>query len=290
MIAAGWGMRRRGTRFECLRMRSHDHIGWVFEGEAGFEELAGPFLAEGAARGEQLLYVAEQPRQATAARLRDRYGSRVIQIARIADVYGESGIVDAAAQRSVFAGALAEALSAGFSGIRVAADNTPLVTDDERLAAWIRWEHVADRFMADNPVTGLCAFDGQRVDVNQLRHLATLHPLSASDDPEPQFRMYSDGGALCLEGHIDSFAVAQLPVALEALPPGTGVLIDLSAATLMSRAPLSGLRALAGDGVPVTIRGERAAIDALAGDGLRPDRRLRFETTVPEAPHEPEVA
>jgi hypothetical protein len=236
------------------------------------------------------MYVAESPRAATAARLRDRYGSRVIKIARVADVYGESFMVDPSAQRSMFAGVVAEALAAGFSGVRVAADNSALVLDDKRLAAWIRWEHVADRFMADNPVTGLCAFDGQRVDVNRLRHLATLHPLSASDDPEPQFRMYSDGGMLCLEGHLDSFAVEQLPVALEALPPGTGVLIDLSAATLMSRAPLAGLRSLASDGVPVTIRGDRDVIDSLAGGGLRPHCRLRLEATVPEAPHEPEMA
>lgn len=287
-------MRRRGKRFECLRLRPHDHIGWVFAGETGFEELAGPFLAEGAARGELLMYVSETPRPPTAARLRDRYGSRVIRIARTAEVYGESGVVDPVAQRAMFAAMLADALAAGFSGIRVAADNTSLVTDDARLAAWIRWEHVADRFMADNPVTGLCAFDERRVDVNQLRHLATLHPLSASSDPEPQFRMYSDGGALCLEGHVDSFAVGQLPLALEALPPGTGVRVDLSAATLMSRAPLAGLRRLAATGVPVILRGERKALDALgAGEtwqaGPQPGA-LRVEVTDSTAPPEPELA
>ena len=258
-------------------MRPHDHIGWVFQGEAGFEELACPFLAEGAARGEMLMYIAESPRPATAARLRDRYGSRVIKIARIADVYGVSGMIDPAVQRATFAGALAGALAAGFSGIRVAADNTPLVADEARLEAWIRWEHVADRFMADNPVTGLCAFDGRRVDVNRLRHLATLHPLSAASDPEPQFRMYSDGASLCLEGHVDSFAVAQIPVALDALPRDTRVLIDLSAVTLMSRATLTGLRRLAGRGVPVTVRGEREALDALAGDVLRDAGELVLE-------------
>jgi hypothetical protein len=262
-------------------MRPHDHIGWVFAGEAEFEQLAGPFLAEGAARGELLMYVSGAPRPPTAARLRDRYGSRVIRIARSADVYGETGIVDPVAQRARFATVLADALAAGFSGIRVAADNTALVTDEKGLAAWIRWEHAADRFMADNPVTGLCAFDASRVDVNRLRHLATLHPLSASSEPEPQFRMYSDDGSLCLEGHVDSFAVGQLPVALEVLPPDTGVLIDLSAATLMSRAPLAALRRLADDGVSVTIRGERKALDALAGDGLRPGENLVLEVKEP---------
>jgi MEDS: MEthanogen/methylotroph, DcmR Sensory domain len=283
-------MRRHGVRFECLRMRPHDHIGWVFAGEAAFEELACPFLAEGAARGERLMYGAEAPRPATAARLRDRYGSRVITIASIADVYGESGLVDPVIQRATFAGALADALADGFSGIRVAADNTPLVTDETRLAAWIRWEHVADRFMADNPVTGLCAFDGQRVDVNRLRHLSTLHPLAATTDPEPQFRMYSDDGFLCLEGHVDSFTVTQLPGALEVLPPDTGVLIDLSVATLMSRVPLNGLQRLAAAGVPVTIRAERKALDALVGNGMRPDGHLRLEVAGSEAPPESEIA
>lgn len=252
-------------------MRPHDHIGWIFAGELGFEQLAGPFLAEGAARGELLMYLAETPRPTTVARLRDHYGSRVIRIARVADIYGESGIIDADAQLEVFGAVLADALAAGFSGVRVAADNTPFVTDEARLAAWIRWEHAADRFMADNPVTGLCAFDGRRVDVNPLRHLATLHPLSSSADARPQFRMYSDGGALCLEGDVDSFAVGELPRALDALPPGTGVLIDLGTATLMSRAPLAGLRRLAGDGVAITLRGDREALEALAdgpvGDG-----------------------
>ena len=270
-------MRRHGMRCECLRMRPHDHIGWVFAGEAGFEELAGPFLAEGAARGELLMYIAEAPRPATAARLRDRYSSRVIRIVRTAEVYGESGIVDVDAQREMFAGVLSGALAAGFSGVRVAADNTPLVTDETRLAAWIRWEHGADRFTADHPITALCAFDRQRVDVNQLRHLATLHPLSSAAEAEPQFRMYSDDGALCLEGDVDSFAVGELPRALEALPADTGVLIDLSAATLMSRAPLTGLRRLAGDGIPVTIRGERKALDALTDDGLLPHPLLLLE-------------
>ena len=269
-------------RFECLRMRPHDHIGWVFEGEAGFERLACPFLAEGAARGERLMFISESPRSATRARLLNHYGPRVIKVARTREVYGESGVVDPAAQRAVFAAALADALNAGFSGIRVAADNTPLVTDERRLEAWIRWEHVADRFMDANPVTGLCAFDSQRVDVNRLRHLSTLHPLSAAADPEPQFRMYSEAESLCLEGHVDSFAVAQIPVALDALPPGTDVLIDLERATLMSRAPLTGLRRLAEGGVPVTIYGDRKALDALAADGLRVDGPLRTE--VAEAP------
>ncbi|MGH3172154.1 MAG: MEDS domain-containing protein [Trebonia sp.] len=267
-------MRNHGSRFECLRMRPHDHIGWVFAGATAFDELAWPFLAEGGASGELLMYIAGSPNPATASRLRDLYGAQAIQVASISEVYGESGVVDAAAQRATFAAALTDALAAGFSGIRVAADNTALVTDEKRLAAWLRWEHVADRFMAENAVTGLCAFDRQLVDVNQLRHLATLHPLSSSAEPEPQFRMFASSGNLWLEGQIDSFAVGELPLALDVLPPRTGVLIDLSAARFVSRAPLAGLRRLADSGVTVTIRGDAAAVESLAGNGLGASENL----------------
>ena len=270
-------MRSHGTRFECLRLRPHDHVGWVFSGQAEFDALAGPFLAEGADRGERLIYIAADPGPAVAARLRGALGPNAVQVASIAEVYGASGIVDAAAQRATFAAALADAVAEGYSGIRVAADNTPMVTDDQRMAAWVRWEIIADRFMSENPVTGLCAFDGNKVDVNRLRHLATLHPLFPADRPVPQFRLFADDGNLCVEGRIDSFAVTELPAYLDILPPKTGVLIDLSAAALASGAALNRLGRLADAGVAVTIRGDEAALDELVAAGLPVGERLILE-------------
>ncbi len=275
-IPGGWWlpMRSRGTRFECLRMRPHDHIGWVFAGPDGFAALVRPFLAEGAARGEKLFCVTEDPDPATVARFADVTRPDALQVASIAELYGTSGIVDAASQRATFAAVLAEALAAGFSGIRVAADNTPLVTDEVRLKAWIEWEVVADRFMSAHPVTGLCAFDSTQVNVDRLRHLATLHPLSPADSPVPQFRLFADAGELCVEGDIDSFALSQLRRALAALPPRTGVLIDLETATLRGRQAVASLGQLCEQGVAVTVRGEPAAIGELQANGLTPARRL----------------
>ena len=274
-------MRGHGTRFECLRLRPHDHVGWVFSGQAEFDALAGPFLAEGADRGERLIYVAADPGPAAEARLRGALGPNAVQVASIAEVYGASGIVDAAAQRATFAAALADAVAEGYSGIRVAADNTPMVTDDQRMAAWVRWEITADRFMSENPVTGLCAFDENKVDVNRLRHLAMLHPLFPADRPVPQFRLFADDGYLCVEGRIDSWAVTELPGYLNILPPKTGVLIDLSAATLASRAALSRLGKLADAGVTVVIRGGDAALDELVAAGLPASEHLILQTAPP---------
>lgn len=261
-------MRNRGARFECLRMRPHDHIGWVFAGPAEFAALARPFLAEGAERREKLLYVAEDPGSAALASLGDLAGLDGFQVTSIAEVYGASGIVDPARQRATFSAALADAFASGYTGIRVAADNTSLVTDDKRLKAWIGWEIAADRFIAENAVTGLCAFNRNKIDVDRLRHLATLHPLSSAARPVPQFRLFAEEGELCIEGEVDSFAVSQLWLALDVLPAKTAVRVDLSSARLRGGKALAALSGLAGGGVAVTIQGQRAAIRELRAAGL----------------------
>lgn len=59
-------------------------------------------------------------------------------MASTAEVYGPAAIVDPRMQRRAFEAALVEAISLGFAGLRVAADNTSLVVGPERRAAWMR--------------------------------------------------------------------------------------------------------------------------------------------------------
>lgn len=99
----------------------------------------------------------------------------VLQVLSTSEVYGEERVVHAAGQHATFTNALADAIDHGYTGIRVAADNTSLVATPERLQAWLEWEQVADRFMAENPVTGLCAFDNDRTDPVTLREMRHQH-------------------------------------------------------------------------------------------------------------------
>jgi hypothetical protein len=102
-------------------------------------------------------------------------------IASVADIYGPDRMVAPSSQRETFAGALAEALSDGYTGIRVAADNSSLIDTPERLQAWLAWEEVADRFIAENPLTGLCGFDRTRVGSAILSAVMAAHRVSAPD-------------------------------------------------------------------------------------------------------------
>jgi hypothetical protein len=162
-----------------LRSRPSGHLGWVYSGVPSFESGATTFLAQGAARGERQMFLADSPVvEQWPKHLVDR-GELVI--ASITDIYGSARMVAATSQRETFAGALAEALSQGYTGIRVAADNSSLIDTPERLQAWLEWEEVADRFMAQNPVTGLCAFDQTRVGSATLSAVMDTHRVSMSE-------------------------------------------------------------------------------------------------------------
>ncbi len=269
-------MRTNGARVSPLRARPHDHLIWTFDGPAAFAAVVVPFLAEGSARGEFVMYLGDDPDPSVARRLGRTAAPGAIQVASIAEVYGASGIVDARVQRAVFASVLADSLAGGFAGIRVAADNSALVADDDRRSAWLRWEFVADEFAAGNPVAGLCGYDVRRVGPGVLGHLASVHPLRSAAGPAPAYRIYSDGGALMLVGEPDLIAVAKIRVALDAAPGRTGVVVDLAAARSITETAMSGLRGLAESGVEVTIRGTWALIALLSESAGDPIANLRF--------------
>ncbi|HEX5191007.1 MAG TPA: MEDS domain-containing protein [Streptosporangiaceae bacterium] len=274
-------VRERGVRFELLRMRPHDHMGWVFAGASEFAALAAPYLTEGAALGERLMYVAEDPDPQDLPQLAGVVDPRSLRIATVADVYGSRGIVDPPRQLATFLREVADAKAAGYSGLRVVADNTSLVTDDERMKAWIQWEIIADHAAAEHPFTALCAFSKDKVGAGTLSQIATLHPLSSASGPVPQFRLFSDGEAVHIEGRVDSYAVTRLWLALETLPVRVDVVVDLATARLMGPGVLTGLTQLCDCGINVRIRGERAALDELLESVPEyPDRLVLEETAI----------
>ena len=258
-------------------MRPHDHIGWVFDGAKEFAALAAPYLTEGAALGERLMYIAEDPRAEDMAQLANVVGPDQLRISSVAETYGSAGTIDPQRQLALFIGELDAAKAAGYTGVRVAADNTSLVGDEKLMKAWIQWEIIADHTVAGKEFTGLCAFNKEKVGSSQLRQLAAVHPLSSASGPVPQYRLFSDGRAMRIEGRVDSHAITQLWLALETLPVRADVVVDLATARLMSPGVLAGLTQLCDCGIGVTIRGERSAIAEVRDSLPQPPGRLVLE-------------
>lgn len=137
-------------------------------------------MAEGFGRKERLIYVADDPKVGQWPKdLVDR-GDLLVQ--STSDVYGPQRLVDAS-QRTTFEDALDEALHGGYAGLRVVADNTSLIDGPFRLAAWLRWEDEAERFMAESPVTGMCAFDRSRANAEDLQTVVSVHQAIAPAVP-----------------------------------------------------------------------------------------------------------
>ncbi len=153
------------------------HVGWAFSGAAQFERAARSFLAEGVARNERLVLVADDP-------LAERWPRKLLDrgalvLVSVSEVYGRDGVVVAAAQRETYAEAVAGALREGYSGIRVAADCTRLIDSPERLNAMIEWEHTAEQFILDNPMTALCCYDQSRASAGSIRQVMEAHRVLA---------------------------------------------------------------------------------------------------------------
>jgi hypothetical protein len=258
-------------------MRPHDHIGWVFQGRSEFAALAAPYLAEGAALGQRLMYIAEDPQPDDTAHLATIVDRDQLRISTIADTYGPSLIVDPPRQLAIFMDELDAARAAGYAGVRIAADNTSLVRDDKQMKAWIQWEVTADHTIAAEQFTALCAFNKEKVGSTQLHQIAAVHPLSSASGPVPSHRLFSDGQAMHIEGRVDPYAITQLWVALETLPVRADVVVDLGTARLMGPGVLAGLTQLCDCGIGVTIRGERAAIAELRDSLTQPSSRLVLE-------------
>lgn len=156
------------------------HVGWTYAGVAQLQGRATTFLAEGVARGERLMFVADDPRPDLWPRALVDEGRLVVL--STSEVYGSTRTVVAETQRVTFEAALDQALADGFTGLRVAADNTALVEGAERLAAWMDWEDTADGMMRVRPITGLCTFDRSRTDPITLRTVMGVHRQVATPD------------------------------------------------------------------------------------------------------------
>jgi hypothetical protein len=163
----------RTDRRTSTAAQASGHLAWAYTGLAEFEGRAASFLVEGHLRGERQIFIADDPKASRWPRGLIERGD--LLLLSNAEAYGSSPVVDPASQRAAFEAVLAEANALGYTGLRVAADNTALASGRDQLEAWVRWEHEADALMQAQPITGLCAFDRTRLAPQALEALMGLH-------------------------------------------------------------------------------------------------------------------
>ncbi|MFY1670113.1 MEDS domain-containing protein [Plantactinospora sp. WMMB334] len=199
----------------------YGHVCWAYDDPAVFEHRARHFLAEGLAAGERVWYVATGSPERVVERLRGSAGFSdalrrgAAQVVTLNETY-PGGVVDPLGQLQRYAAATDEAVAAGYAGLRVAADATPLVRTSAQLAAFARYEHAVDRYMRIRPLSAMCGYHRAELGDRTVAALACLHPVN--NVAEVLFRLYAcapGDGAAALAGELDVFNHEQFATALE---------------------------------------------------------------------------
>ncbi len=256
-------VRRSGLVDRTLGLGVHDHVCWRYTAPDEFRERAREFLADGLAQGLQVWYVAPGAASDLAQDLRGvdeldaglRTGAA--RVVSLNATYPVGAVVEPDAQVRAYAEATDAALAAGFAGLRVAADCTPLVRTPQQLAAFAHYEHRIDHYMADRPFSAVCAYSTAEVGDEAFAQLACMHP--GTNSRLPGFRLHGAGRHLAaLGGELDPDNEELFALALERsdLRPQDGLLVvDASGLDFVDHRALVRLSAHAtGLGATVVLR------------------------------------
>ena len=249
----------------------HAHVCLAYDDPAGFRAQAQGFLAEGLAAGERLWYIAPKPPESLPGPVR---------FVAVTDAYPTGAVIDPEAQIGEYAAATAEALAGGYTGLRVVADVTPLVSTPAQLATFTRYEHLADRLICDSAFAAMCAYDRRLLGDDAIAQLAAMHARTNADVPFRLTACPPATGTAALSGELDLSAADLLAGALERAGLATGraeVALDASGLRFTDHRSLVQLDDYAGrHDVTMVLRRAPAAVSRLAG--LLDLPRLRVET------------
>jgi len=239
-------VRRTGVIENTRGLGLHDHACWAYDDLNDFRCRAREFLAEGLGLGQQVWYVAQGDAEPLVDDLRDLDGMDLalrVGAARVVSVesaYPAGTVVDPVAQARAFVTAATQAQMAGFTGLRVAADTTPLVRTAYQLDAFARYECVVDRCIARYPLSGMCAYNRQQLGEEVIAQLACLHP--NINGGTAQFRLHAaNHAAASLNGELDMTTVELLSLALQRAdlqPDGDELVIDAAGLTFIDHRAL----------------------------------------------------
>ncbi|CCH32570.1 MEDS domain-containing protein [Actinosynnema sp. NPDC047251] len=205
-------MRRSGLVNQTRGLGAHDHVCWRYDDPPDFQARAREFLLDGLEQGYRVCYAASGDVDALVHDLSgidglDRaLGEGAAQVTSLGATYQGGTVVEPEAQVQSYAAATEAAVRDGFAGFRVAAEATPLVRTPQQLAAFARYEHLVDRYMAEHPFSAMCAYSSAEIEDSAFAQLACLHPNTNARSPGFRLHAADDHGTV-LGGEVDSPAV-----------------------------------------------------------------------------------
>jgi ABC-type transporter Mla MlaB component len=241
-----------------------DHLCWVDDDPARLVEAVHEFLAEGLRRRERLLCVgsgladelrsAGEPFGSLDGGLDDLVDRGTLAFEDLAATYTDGEPVRPDEQRAYYVEAVGRAREDGYRGVRVVADVSGLARTPAERAELLRWEQLADEFIASGGgLVAMCVYRRATLDAEALADVTAVHPSVRSPRDVPAFRVWFDEDRVVLAGTVDTFSADRLSAVLAGSPArGPVVGLDLRQLEL---ADVAGCRALAGWGAQLAEQG-----------------------------------
>ncbi len=193
-----------------------DHVCWVYDDATDLDAAAGRFLAGGLARGERLLVVGDGMIE-TLHRNTLPFGGTdellatgALQVLDLTGVHADTTRCTPEQQLAFYDAVTRQAVTDGFTGLRVAAEVSALAADPVTRPVLVRWEHLTDDLVAHGSgFTAMCAY---RADLcpEALSEVASVHPLVRAPEGVPPFQVFHDGEGVVLTGSVDTFTAGRL--------------------------------------------------------------------------------
>ncbi|MFP5372640.1 MAG: MEDS domain-containing protein [Actinomycetes bacterium] len=221
-------MRAHGRVVDVPQPGTTDHVCWVYDDPRDLESAAGRFLAGGLARGERLLVVGDGMTGALHRETLPFGGTDALvdtgalEILDLTTAYEYAGQFTPEQQLGFYRAATRRAQADGFTGLRVAAEVSALAADPDTRAELVRWEHLADSYVAQGSgFTAMCAYRGD-LGGAALEDVAAVHPVLRGPQGLPAFQVFSDEDRVVLTGSVDVYSADRLHRVLVDSPGARG--------------------------------------------------------------------
>ena len=188
------------------------HMWRSYDGADSFLQDGLRYLNEGAARDERLVYVSGRPLD----QMRDDVSVLLPAAEELVDAdrltlvsYRDGYDLDPDVQVAQFGELTELAVAEGLTGVRVLAELTGLAAGPQR-GPLLRYEHLADRYMAGHALSAFCVVDGSELPEETVADLDAIHPYRDSPVATSGFRLLPQDDGLALTGAVDAWEAERL--------------------------------------------------------------------------------
>ena len=183
---------------ELAKLKQGDHICLIYENSAEQMACTIPFLNEGLARDERCLYIADdrtalaiaQTLAATGTDVAQEQERGALRILTKQDTYLTGGKFDPHTMIEFLRSARTQALTDGFSGLRLTAEMSWALGAEIGCNRLIEYEVLLNDFLANSRSVILCQYDRWRFDSAVIHDVLQTHPIAILGDlvcPNPYY-------------------------------------------------------------------------------------------------------